>query len=437
MSVFPQYEAYKSSNLDWVEELPVTWALKKGKWLFSKAERPVREEDGVVTAFRDGEVTLRTNRRTDGFTNAIQEHGYQGIRTGDLVIHAMDAFAGAIGVSDSDGKSTPVYAACTPRGLFEVNSYYYAYILRYMAHSGFIESLAKGIRERSTDFRFNDFAGLELPLPPIDTQTRIANFLDQKTKEIDQAIAKKQQLIELLKEQKSILINQAVTKGLNPDALMRDSGVEWIGEIPEHWDVKRLKYFSDVQSGITLGKKYLSGKLTSMPYLRVANVQAGYFKLKDVAELDIPEHEVDRYLLKAGDVLVTEGGDIDKLGRGTVWNDEVKPCLHQNHVFAVRADSGVTEPYFLSLAFESNYGRKYFTTTANKTTNLASTNSTKLGNFPVALPDKTEQKKIEVYCQELADKFNAAVKLEEGGIDLIRQFKDTIISSAVTGKIKI
>ena len=138
-----------------------------------------------------------------------------------------------------------MYSACVPRGEFYTNTKYYAYLLRYMAISGFIESLAKGIRERSTDFRFNDFANLLLPNPSEQEQDRIVEFLDHKTAEIDTAIAKKQELIQLLNEQKAILINRAVTKGLNPDVKMKDSGVAWIGEIPEHWVVvRRLNTFN-------------------------------------------------------------------------------------------------------------------------------------------------------------------------------------------------
>src|SRR5688572_20250526 len=103
------YQTYKDSSITWLGRVPDHWVFNKAKYIFNKMERPPREEDGVVTAFRDGMVTLRTNRRTEGFTLALKEIGYQGIRKGDLVIHEMDAFAGAIGVSDSDGKSTPVY----------------------------------------------------------------------------------------------------------------------------------------------------------------------------------------------------------------------------------------------------------------------------------------------------------------------------------------
>src|SRR3954467_11741292 len=113
----------KPSGITWVGAIPAHWAVKRAKFLFSLAQRQPREGDGIVTAFRDGQVTLRSNRRTDGFTNAMKEAGYQGVRKGDLVIHAMDAFAGAIGVSDSDGKCTPVYSCCVPKA--EATSEFY------------------------------------------------------------------------------------------------------------------------------------------------------------------------------------------------------------------------------------------------------------------------------------------------------------------------
>ena len=108
LAAWPTYNSYKDSGVEWIGDVPASWSVERGKWLFVKKDRPVRPEEEIVTCFRDGQVTLRNNRRTEGFTNALKEHGYQGLRKGDLVIHAMDAFAGAIGVSDSDGKSTPV-----------------------------------------------------------------------------------------------------------------------------------------------------------------------------------------------------------------------------------------------------------------------------------------------------------------------------------------
>ena len=138
----------RDSQVLWSRTLPMHWEETRAKFLFKRERRPPSDNDGVVTAFRDGEVTLRENRRSDGFTFAVKEIGYQGVRCGDLVVHSMDGFAGAIGVSDSDGKCSPVYLCCTPiEGAWPP---FYAYVLRHMALSGFITSLAKGIRERST-----------------------------------------------------------------------------------------------------------------------------------------------------------------------------------------------------------------------------------------------------------------------------------------------
>jgi type I restriction enzyme S subunit len=165
-------------NIPWISDMPSHWETLRAKNMFKKQNRTVRIEDDVVTCFRDGSVTLRKNRRVTGFTESTQWSGYQGVRKGDLVIHVMDAFAGAIGVSDSDGKSTPVYSVCTAK--LDLNNQYYAYLLREMARSGFIQALYRGIRERSSDFRFEVFAELLLPLPPRNEQDQIVRYLDWK-----------------------------------------------------------------------------------------------------------------------------------------------------------------------------------------------------------------------------------------------------------------
>ena len=191
-----KYSEYKDSGVYFLPILPKDWQIIKAKYLFKEEKRSVQPEDEIVTCFRDGQVTLRKNRRLDGFTNSMKEIGYQGVRKGDLVIHNMDAFAGAIGVSDSDGKATPVYSCCTPLN-DNINQYYYCYLLRFLARNGFILSLAKGIRERSTDFRFNDFKELYLPVPQIDEQNRIVSYIDKYMAQIDEAIVQQQKMIDL------------------------------------------------------------------------------------------------------------------------------------------------------------------------------------------------------------------------------------------------
>lgn len=234
-----RYEAYKGCNIPWIKQIPSHWMTTRAKFLYKKEQRPVREEDSVVTCFRDGTVTLRKNRRTTGFTEAISEFGYQGIRKGDLVIHVMDAFAGAIGVSDSDGKGTPVYNVCTACG--DSNNYYYAYALREMARTGFIQSLYRGIRERSSDFRFDVFARQYLPVPPREEQDQIVRYLDWQVSKINRLIAAKRKQIELKSAAKYAFASNLVTKGLEASCAMRYSGVNWLGDIPKHWQIRKLR----------------------------------------------------------------------------------------------------------------------------------------------------------------------------------------------------
>jgi type I restriction enzyme S subunit len=398
-------------------------------------DRPVRDLDEVVTCFRDGVVTLRRRRRLRGFTESVKEIGYQGIRRGDLVIHAMDAFAGAIGVSDSDGKGTPVYSVCESRP--GAIAQYYAYAAREMARSQWIQALAKGIRERSTDFRFDDFGSQAVPLPPLPEQGAIVRFLDHADQRIRRYILAKQKLIKLLEEQKQVIIHRAVTRGLDRNVRLKLSGVEWLGDVPEHWTLARLKDAAFIQTGFTLGKDYAGIVTESRPYVRVANVQVGRLDLRHIKRIDVPLNEAKGATLRSGDVLMTEGGDIDKLGRGCVWRDEIPGCLHQNHVFAVRCREEVLLPEFLVGLMASQLGRAYFQLTAKQTTNLASTNSSTLRAFPILIPPIPEQQAIlDAIAKETAI-LNAATDRAELEISLLREHRTRLIADVVTGKVDV
>lgn len=203
----------KPSGISWIGNIPQHWILRRAKYVFKKHKRAVRPEDEVITCFRDGEVTLRKNRRTTGFTESLTETGYQGVRKGDLVIHQMDAFAGAIGISDSDGKGTPVYHCCTP--ITNEDTRYFCYQIRMMAFSGFIQSLYRGIRERSSDFNFQVFGNQYLFVPPLEEQQQIVEYINRKTTEIDRLMVELTYQVEYLKEYKQRLIADVVTGKIN------------------------------------------------------------------------------------------------------------------------------------------------------------------------------------------------------------------------------
>ena len=197
----------KDSGIPWAEHIPAHWNIEKGKYTFRLLQRPVKEDDGVITCFRDGEVTLRSNRREDGFTMSAKEYGYQGIEPGDLVVHGMDGFAGSIGISDSRGKGTPVLNVLDS----EHNKRYLMYYLRNMAYGDVFLALSTGIRVRSCDLSWKKLREIRIVLPPIEEQEKIANYIDCKLDEIQDAITNKTQQIETLKAYKSSLIYEYVT----------------------------------------------------------------------------------------------------------------------------------------------------------------------------------------------------------------------------------
>ena len=199
--------AMSDSGIQWIGMMPSHWDIIRGKYILRYMQKPVREDDGVITCFRDGEVTLRSNRREDGFTMSDKEIGYQGIDVGDLVVHGMDGFAGAIGISDSRGKASPVLNVLDTKQ----DKRYIMYYLRSMAYSDVFLALATGIRVRSCDLRWNKLAELSYPVPPLNEQQEIVAFIDSAIEKTDAVIAEKRAQLEVVEEYKRSLIFEYVT----------------------------------------------------------------------------------------------------------------------------------------------------------------------------------------------------------------------------------
>ena len=425
-----RYPEYKGSGVEWIGEIPKHWQIKRAKFIFRRLQRPVRENDEIITAFRDGIVTLRKNRRTLGFTNSLKEIGYQGLRKGDLVIHAMDGHAGAIGVSDSDGKSSPVYSVCRP--ISQENVYYYAYLLRYMALSGFIESLARGIRERSTEFRFNEFKELGLLIPTVSEQKQIATFLDRKTEQIDELIRIKERRIELLQEQRTTLINQVVTKGLDRNVEMKPSGVEWIGDIPAHWNAVPLtKYLESIidYRGRT-PEKTEDGRFL----VTAKNIRDGQIDY-EISQEFTPEDEYQRLMTrgkpKIGDVLFTTEAPL-----GEVANVDDDSIALAQRIIKFRPKSDFLNSYFLkywilSYSFQSDLQRYATGSTAQ------GIKASKLCLLKLNLSPLKEQEKIVDYLDQKTQETNELITAEQRKIELLKEYRQSLISEAVTGKIDV
>ena len=423
------YPAYKDAGIEWLGEVPTHWAVERAKWLFQKMERPVREEDEVVTCFRDGVVTLRKNRRELGFTESLKEIGYQGIRAGDLVIHAMDSFAGAIGVADSDGKGTPVYSVCKPSP--QVNAYFYAYILREMARKGWIQALAKGIRERSSDFRYTDFASQLVPLPPLPEQTAIVRFLDHADRRIRRYIRAKQKLIALLEEQKQAIIHQAVTGQIDvrtgqPYPAYKPSGVEWLEKVPACWDLRPAKwYFREVDDRSETGSEEL---------LSVSHITGVTPRSEKNITMFKAESNVGYKLCKPGDFVIN-----------TMWAWMA--------ALGVARQAGIVSPSYAvyrphpSSRLLGDYTDLLLRTTTYKNEYICRSTgirSSRLRLYPeeflrikLLCPSLEEQHTIVEFVSKKSVNVRRSIDLARGELSLLDEYRTRLIADVVTGKLDV
>lgn len=431
MSRYKAYPECRDSGLQWLGDMPSHWRLRKSKYIFSRVQREIQPEDGVVTAFRDGQVTLRANRRIDGFTESIKEIGYQGVRKGDLLVHAMDGFAGAIGVSDSEGKCSPVCSVCIPTDEKEVHVGYFGYLVRQLAVTDYISSLAKGIRERSTEFRYSEFSVLDLALPPKNEQKTITAFLDHETAKIDALIGKQQRLIELLKEKRQAVISHAVTKGLNPNAPMKDSGVEWLGEVPAHWVVKRLKNTSSIIDCRNKTPEYFEDGDCFV--VRTTNVKNQSLNMDGALFTDEINFKVwtQRGVPPAGSILFTREAPA---GEVCLVPEGVKFCLGQRMMNFICDDFEYTD--FLFDFLVSDCLGTYIRSVSHGST-VSHLRVEQVENIPVVVPPADEARRIHAELSNAKSEFAQLTQKAEEAILLMQERRTALISAAVTGKIDV
>lgn len=426
MTGLSQHPEYRPSGVDWLGDIPAHWEMVKLKNGFELQKRPAIKSAGIVTAFRDGQVTLRSNRRIDGYTEGDKQIGYQTIHPGDLVIHAMDAFAGAIGVSDSLGQSTPVYSACTPKSGY--NAHFYARALRHIALTGYISSLAKGVRERSTDFRWADAKELPIPRPPIGEQENIVAFLDRETTQIDNLIVKQDQLIELLAEKRKAIITRAVTKGLNSTAPTKPSGVPWLGDIPAHWDCKQIKWLTQVRRGASprpIDNPDYFDEDGEWSWVRIADVSASDGTLASTTQRLSNLGSSLSVKLNPGSLFVSIAGTV-----GKPCINQIKACIHDGFVYfpTLRIN-----PQYLFRIFEA--GRCY--EGLGKMGTQLNLNTDTIGSIHVPVPPASEIEEILAALSTQLHKIDAlSAKIIQFREKLIER-RAALISAAVTGKINV
>ena len=409
----------KDSSIEWIGEIPEGWSIARGKHILTLLQRTVFPTDGVITCFRDGEVTLRSNRREDGFTVSLKEIGYQGIEPGDLVVHGMDGFAGSIGISDSRGKSSPVLVVLDS----SQDKKYLMYYLRSMAYNNVFLALSTGIRVRSCDLKWNKLADLLYLVPPIVEQHKLVSFLDEKCSEIDAMLSKTRASIEEYKKLKQAVITQAVTKGVRGEREMKDSGVEWIGEIPKEWDILNLVAHTSMLTPMRDRPENLDGPI---PWIRIEDFDGKYIS-SSKASLGVSKETVQSMNLKiypVGTILCTSSCI---MGKCAIVSREL---VSNQRFIGIIPDQNTCENFLYYLMLSNSERMNYLATGALQ----ANLSRSSFEHLKVQFPSYQEQKEIADYLDAKCAEIDRLIAKKEQLVKELESYKKSLIYEVVTGK---
>ena len=421
----------KDSGVEWLGEIPAEWDVRRGKTFLRLLSRPVKVDDDIVTCFRDGEVTLRKNRREDGFTVALKECGYQGVEPGDLVVHGMDGFAGSIGISDSRGKASPVLNVMDT----SEDKRYVMYYLRSLAMRDVFLALSTGIRVRSCDLRWSKLGDIQYLLPPLSTQRKIAAYLDTRCAKIDEMVSDAKKTIEEYKAWKASVIFEAVTgkcKIENGECkiggwAMRESGVEWIGEIPAEWDlVPARNLFSEVKD------KNIAGKVT-----RQFSFRYGKIVDKDKSgRSDVTTDEtITAYRIVTPDTIMINGLNLnyDFISQRVAIVEE--RGIITSAYLALCPNKKLIEPAFAVYLFKGYDSKQVFHghgSGIRKTLNYSDFKEIK-----TVCPDLSTQRKIAAFLDKKCAAIDRVISAKESLIADLEAYKKSLIFECVTGKMEV
>lgn len=411
-----EYSKYKDSGIPWVGKIPEHWNVLRGKNVLTLLERPVQEGDDIITCFRDGEVTLRKKRREEGFTVSMKEIGYQGVEPGDLVVHGMDGFAGAIGVSDSRGKATPVLNVMDSKE----NKQYLMYYLRAAAYKDVFMSLSTGIRVRSCDLRWNKISVFPFLIPDINEQNSIVTYIDNQIKRIDDIISEAKASVEEYKSWKASIIYEAVTKGVNPNAEMKDSGIEWIGFVPSHWRKKRIRDYYKFEKGKNAAlytKEYIGLNYGDYPVYSGQTENGGI-----MGKIDTYDYDVEECLFTT-----TVGAKVmtPKLLHG-------KFSLSQNCLILIPYNECDNVFFYYSLFPLFSYAKSLIPSYMQPSLRISD-----LNKYSVYAPDTEEQKCISAYLDKKCARIEALIIEKQMLISDLEAYKKSLIFEVVTGKRRV
>lgn len=428
----------KDSGYSWIREVPSDWNIGRIKELFYLSKEKI---NGNAQDYQIFSLTMKGLKKRDVTTNegqiAASYDKYARLRKDDIVLNPMDLKSGFVARQSLDGIISPAYSIMRPRTT-NINSKFFERYFQYHYFYNIFFPFGKGV---SYDYRWTlgDSTLINFPIvvPPQETQEKIVSFLDKKTENIDSLIKKKEKMIELLQEKRSSIITHAVTKGLDPDVEMKDSGVDWIGEIPLSWEIDKVKYYIKRHFGGMWGEEPLGDK-NDLICLRVADFD--YEKLS----LSLKNKTLRNYkknithkLLNKGDLLIEKSGGGEKTTVGRVVGYNInEACMYSNFVERIILSEGVSANYLL-LVFRTMHYLRVNTKHIKQTTGIQNLDINSYFNSLIPIPSLEAQEKISQYLNVETANFDLTILKIKKQIKYLKEYKSSLIYHTATGKLKI
>ncbi len=435
MSRYKAYPAYQDSEVEWLGDMPSHWACISVGRLYRRTKRTNFPEKELLSVYRDHGVVPTSSRDDNNNKPSEDMAAYQLVEPDNLVMNKMKAWQGSIAISEYEGIVSPAYFVYEPNAkMFDLAiPKYIHYLLRHPIYVAQYLRQSKGIRVNQWDLDPDEFKKIELLLPAKEEQKKIINFLDHETAKIDTLIEKQQRLIELLKEKRQAVISHAVTKGLNPDAPMKESGVEWLGEVPAHWGTTYLKYATSMIVDCPHETPVYSEDGQYL-VIRTADLNEGHLDSSKMYRVQDDEYirRVRRADLKRGDIVYGREGE--RWGHAGLVPESARYCLGQR-IMQFRVGLDFSPDFLMWLLNSDNVYKQGQLDTVGATS--PHVNVSTIRNFSLTQPPLLEQKEIGRFLNEKSRRIDELIDMAVKTISLLQERRTALISAAVTGKIDV
>ena len=427
-----RYPEYKESGVAGIGKIPANWKMINTKYLFRLVTEPAPQDNDYELLSIYTSIGVKPRKELEERGNrATTTDGYWSVKKGDFIVNKLLAWMGAIGLSDYEGVTSPAYDIL--RKIQPLNERFYEYLFRCGLYFTEFKKWSKGIMEVRLRLYFDQFGQIPLVFPPVDDQNKIVDFLDQKTGQIDELLHIKERRIELLQEQRTALINQAVTKGLNPTVEMKSSGVEWIGEIPKDREVTRLKYICE--SIVDCEHKTAPTQETGYPLIRTPNIGIGHLMLDGVNRVSeaIYQEWSRRTIPQSGDLILAREAPV---GNVAIIPKDLKVCLGQRTVLIRPDKNKVCSMFLVYLMLGNEIQAKLLGRSTGAIVhhlNMADIRNLELPR----LSSFSTQRKIVDFLNRKTKQIDELITTEQRKIELLKEYRQSLISEAVTGKIDV